>query len=243
MPRNVCARRAEVRPPIGLAGAVLLTLGLGVSGAGFGQQADPDPVGIWDLKFGDQSQASTGRIPTSLLKVERVDGELEAQLTSIRDRFLPVDDLRVEGAAMSFAFGAYEYVLEFDGDLMTGSVVSPRGTEQVNGRRQAETLMYNRPEEFRTSRDGVIGHRVDLAPPEDEPDPAAWVLSRVQAPEDLALIVFLRNYRTAVRFVNAADFEEELRAHAGQRVDITAIWEGEELRLESIEAAAPENED
>ncbi len=228
-------------PKIRVSGALLLALSLGVSGAGCSREPAPDPVGVWNLKFGDQSQASTGRIPTSLLQVEEVDGELEAQLTSIRDRFLPVDEFVVEGTAMSFAFGAYEYDLEFDGDLITGTVVSPRGTEQVNGRRQVETMMYNRPEEFRTSRDGVIGHRVDLAPPDDEADPAGWVLSRVQAPKDLALIVFLRNYKTAVPFVNAEDFEEQLRAHAGQHVDITAVWEGEELRLESIGPAEGED--
>ncbi len=221
---------------------MLLALGFLIPVSGCSTEAAPDPVGVWNLKFGDQSQASTGRIPTSLLKVEEVDGALVAELTSIRDRFLPVDDFLVEGNTVSFAFGAYAYDLVIDGDLMAGSVVSPRGTEQVNGRRQVETLMYNRPEEFRTSRDGVIGHRVDLAPPDDEPDPAAWVLSRVQSPRDLAFIVFLRNYRTAVPFVNAADFEEQLRAHAGQRVDITAVWEGEELRLERIAPAAPESD-
>ncbi len=224
-----------------ISGALALGLSVGILVSGCSREAEPDPVGLWNLKFG-ASQASTGRIPTSLLRVEEVDGEIEAQLTSIRDRFLPVDDLRVEGATMSFAYGAYEYDLEIDGDLMTGTVVSPRGTEPVSGRRQVETMMYNRPEEFRTSRGGVIGHRVELAPPDDEPDPTAWVLSRVQAPRDLAFIVFLRNHTTAVAFVNAEDFEEELRAHAGQRVEITAVWVGEELRLETIEAAETETE-
>ena len=230
-------------PIFKIANVLVLALSLGVGVFACSGEVTSGPVGVWNLKFGNQSQASTGRIPTSLLRVEEVDGELEAQLTSIRDRFLPVDDFYVEGSTVSFAFGAYEYDLEFDGDLMTGTVVSPRGTESVNGRRQVETLMYNHPEEFRTVRDGVIGHRVDLAPPESEPDPAAWVLSRVQTPEDLALIVFLSNYRTAVPFVNAANFEEELRAHAGQQVDITGVWEGEEIRLESIKASATETED
>ncbi len=239
MPWSLCPRPLSAYSKIRISGALVFALNLGIVVSGCSQEAEPDPVGVWNLKSGD-SQASTGRIPTSLLQVEEVDGEIEAQLTSIRDRFLPVDDFLVEGATMSFAFGAYEYDLEIDGDLVTGTVVSPRGTEPVSGRRQVETLMYNRPEEFRTSRGGVIGHRVELAPPDDEPDPAAWVLSRVQAPKDLALIVFLRNHTTAVAFINAEDFEEELRTHAGQQVEITAVWEGEELRLESIEVAETE---
>ena len=172
-----------------------------------------------------------------LLRLEEIDGEFEGELTSIRDTFLPVDGLRVAGGEMSFGFGAYEYTLELDGDRVTGTVVSPLGTQEVSGSRQDGTLMYDRPEEFRTQREGVIGHRIELAPPEEEQDPAAWVLGRVQSPEDLALIVFLSNHKVAVSFVNAEDFEMQLRAHAGQRVKITAVWEADKLRLESIEAA------
>ncbi len=222
-----------------LAVATGLTLGLGI--AACIQAAEPDPVGLWNLKFGEQSQRATGRIRTVLLRLEEVGGEIDGQLTSVRDTFLPIDGLRVDGAAISFGFGAYDYDLELDGDRVSGTVVSPLGTQQVSGFRQGETLMYNRPEEFRTSRQGVIGHRVELVPPEDEPDPAAWVLGRVQAPEDLALIVALRNHKAVIGFVNAGDFEEELRAHAGQQVEITAVWVGEELRLEHIESAHGEH--
>ena len=216
-----------------------LTLGLGI--AGCVQAAEPDPVGLWNLKFGEQSQRATGRIRTVLLRLEEVGGEIDGHLTSVRDTFLPIDGLRVDGAAISFGFGAYDYDLELDGDRVSGTVVSPLGTQQVSGFRQGETLMYNRPEEFRTSRQGVIGHRVERVPPEGEPDPAAWVLGRVQAPEDLALIVALRNHKAVIGFVNAGDFEEELKAHAGQQVEITAVWVGEELRLEHIEPAHEEH--
>ena len=218
--------------------AMGLVLGLG---AGCAPVAEQDPIGIWNLKFGEQSQRATGRIRTVLLRMDELGGELEAQLTSVRDTFLPVDRLRVEGAVVSFGFGAYEYDLELDGDLVSGTVVSPLGTQEIIGFRQGGTLMYNVPEEFRTSRQGVIGHRVELASPEDEPDPAAWVLGRVLVPEDLALIVFLRNHTTVISFVNAGDFETELRAYAGQRVEITAVWVGEQLRLERIVAAHGEH--
>lgn len=217
--------------------AIGLTLGLAVACAPATEQ---DPVGVWNLKFGEQSQRATGRIRTVLLRMDELDGALEAQLTTVRDTFLPVDALRVRGASVSFGFGAYEYDLELDGDRVSGTVASPLGTQQVSGFRQGGTLMYNVPEEFRTSRQGVIGHRVDHVPPEDEPDPAAWVLDRVQAPEDLAFIVALQNHKSVIGFVNARDFEDQLRAHAGQQVEITAVWVGEELRLERI--AAPQGE-
>lgn len=210
-------------------------------GAGCSPVVEQDPIGIWNLKFGEQSQRATGRIRTVLLRMDELGGELEARLTSVRDTFLPVDRLRVEGAAVSFGFGAYEYELELDGDLVNGTVVSPLGTQEITGFRQGGTLMYNVPEEFKTSRQGVIGHRVELAPPEDELDPAAWVLGRIHAPDDLALIVQLRDHTTVVSFVNAEDFDEELRAHAGQQVEITAVWVGEQLRLERIAASHGEH--
>ncbi len=219
-----------------LALAIGFALAIG-TGVGCAPVVEQDPVGIWNLKFGEQSQRATGRIRTVLLRLEESDGSLNGELTTVRDTFLPVDGLRLDGADISFGFGAYDYDLELDGDLLSGTVVSPLGTQEVNGFRQGGSLMYNRPEEFRTSRQGLIGHRVELAPSEDEPDPAAWVLRRVQAAGDLALIVQLRNHTTVIGFVNAGDFEEELRAHAGQQVEVTAVWVGEQLRLERIAAA------
>ncbi len=221
-----------------LAGGFVLAMGIG---AGCAPVAQQDPVGIWNLKFGEQSQRATGRIRTVLLRLEESDGALDGQLTTVRDTFLPVDGLRRDGAGISFGFGAYEYDLEIDGDQLSGTVVSPLGSQKVNGFRQGEGLLYNRPEEFRTSRQGLIGHRVELAPPENEADAAAWVLSRVQAAEDLALIVPLRNHTAVIGFVNAEDFEEELRAHAGRQVEVTAVWVGEQLRLERIAAAHAEH--
>lgn len=98
------------------------------------------------------------------------------------------------------------------------------------------TLLYvgDQPDEYHFTHSGVVGHRTDLQPPDDYPDPAGWVTERVDSPQDLALIVG-RRHKLAVEFTNPEAFEAELLAYAGQRVAISGIWVGERIRIERIE--------
>ena len=220
-----------------LALSLALSLGTGLSGCS--EAPVQDPTGLWHLKSADKTQRATGGIRTVLLRVDEVGEELRGQITSVRDTFLDFDGLRFDDGVMGFRFGAHEYTLELDGDQVAGTAVSPLGSQEISGTRQRDTLLYvgDRPPELTITRTGIIGHRIDLVPPEEEQDPTAWVLGRVRSPDELALIVFRRTHRVVVGFTNADEFQQQLRAHAGQQVRIAGVWIGDEIRLESIEAA------
>ncbi len=220
-------------------GASVALAGLGaaalLAGACSGS-ASVDPTGMWNLKSGDLTNRATGGVRTVLLRVQEVDGELEAEITSISGAFLPTQSFDYDDGVMSVKSGAYEYTLDIDGDDIEGTVVSPLGRQQIVGFRQYDTLLYvgDQPEEYQFTRTGIIGHRTELQPPEDASDPADWVTSRIESANDLALIVG-RRHKLAVEFTNAEEFEAELRAHAGQRVAISGVWVGERIRIEAVD--------
>ncbi len=201
--------------------------------------AQSDPVGVWNVRSRDMTDRATGGVRVVLLRVQRTDGRLGADITSIRNTFLPVDEFRYENGTMRVVFGSYEYTLRVEGDELTGTLVSPLGRQEVEGVRQRRNLTYvgDQAEEFRTTRPGVIGHRTLLEPPASEADPARWVRSRIESVEDLALIVG-RRAKVAIPFTNAEQFAEELLRHAGQPVTIVGVWVGEGLQIERIEAGA-----
>ena len=226
------SRRARLTSCLALlaAGACLLPRGVG---------AQSDPVGVWNVRSRDMTDRATGGVRAVLLRVQEAGGQLDAEITSVRNTFTPVDELRVDGATMRVVYGSYEYTLRVDGDALTGTLVSPLGTQEVEGLRQRETLMYvgDEPEEFRTTRPGVLGHATLLDPPREEPDPAAWVKSRIGSVDDLALIVG-RRAKVAIPFTNAAEFSDELLLYAGKPVTVVGVWVGGALRIESIEPTA-----
>lgn len=198
------------------------------------------PVGVWNLRSQDQTDRATGGVRVVLLRVEERGGTLAAEMTSIRNTFMPVDELRYEGGTLRVVFGSYTYTLRAVGDRITGTVVSPLGTQGIEGARQHRGLMYvgDESEPFRTTRPGVIGHRTLLEPPATEVDPGAWVRSRIGSVDDLALVVG-RRAKVAVSFTNARAFEDELLEAAGRPVSIVGTWVGERLEIESIELGTP----
>jgi len=217
--------------------AVLLAVGAGVLPPEVGAQ--PGPVGVWNIRSRDMTDRATGGVRAVLLRVQDLGGRLDAEITSVINTFTPVDEFRHDGATMLVVYGSYEYTLRIDGDALTGTLVSPLGTQEVEGLRQHETLMYvgDEPAEFRTARPGVLGHVTLLDPPRDEPDPAGWVRSRIGTVDDVALIVG-RRAKVAIPFTNAGDFADELLLHAGRPVTVVGVWVGGALRIESIEPEA-----
>jgi hypothetical protein len=183
---------------------------------------------------------ATGGVRVVLLRVDRADRGYDAEITSIRNTFTPVDEFTYDRGTMHVLFGAYEYTLRVDGEDLTGTVTSPLGTQQAEGFRQHRTLMYvgDEPAEFHTVRSGWLGDRNGQLPPEGEPDRAGWMRSRIGSVEDLALLAGNR-VRVPVLFTNARDFESRLLALAGTRVTLRATWVGERLRLESVEPVTP----
>lgn len=193
---------------------------------------DADPVGIWNLKTSLLADKPTKGVRASLLKVEEESGRLSAQITSIRNTFLDVQEFRVTGDQMFVRFGAYAYDLQIEGDQISGTVTSPAGTQQVEGLRQSSMLFVGEtPEPFSSTRVGTIGHRTSFAPPPDEPDPVEWLRSRIRSPSDFALIV---RDGVAVTFTNPEAFADQLLGYAGKRVDFTGTWVGDKLRIEGI---------
>jgi hypothetical protein len=204
-------------------------------------QAQSDPVvGVWNVRSRDMTDRATGGVRVVLLHVQRRGGELAAEITSIRNTFMPVQEFSYRDGRMHVVYGSYEYTLDVDGDALTGTLTSPLGTQEVEGVRQSETLTYvgDVPAEFHTTRPGVLGHRTLLEPPAEERDPGAWVRSRIDSVDDLALIVG-RRAKVAVPFTNADQFSEELLSLAGRPVTVVGVWVGEGLRIESIEPDAP----
>jgi len=219
-------------------GAVLILPWVGAALISHGAAAQSNVTGMWNLETRNLAQRATGGVRHVLLRIEDNGGRLEAEMTSPRSTFLPVQEFRYENGTMFVAFGAYEYMLEVDGEELSGTMVSPIDTLAVNGHRQEGTMFVgDEPEVFVSTRTAVLGHRVSLAPPDDEPDPVAWVRSRVNSVDDIALIV--RGH--AVSFTNADEYEDELMAYAGRRVAVTGMWIGERINIEAI-SLAPEND-
>lgn len=225
-------RRARLTSSLALlaAGACLLPPGVG---------AQSSAVGVWNIRSRDMTDRATGGVRAVLLRVQDLGGRLDAEITSVQNTFTPVDELRADGNTMRVVYGSYEYTLRIEGDALTGTLVSPLGTQDVEGLRQHETLMYvgDEPEEFRTTRPGVLGHATLLDPPREEADPSGWVRSRIASVDDLALIVG-RRAKVAIPFTNAAAFADELLLNAGKPVTVVGVWVGGALRIESIEPEA-----
>jgi hypothetical protein len=222
---------------LGLRGAfpaALFALGLAT-----GLQAQ-SPVGVWNIQSNDMTDRATGGVRIVLLRVEQQGRDLAAEITSIRNTFMPVDEIRYDDGTMHVTYGSYAYTLHVDGDRLTGTVTSPLGTQEVEGQKQHRTLMYVGDEgiEFRTERTGILGLATDTSGPMNEdPNPKAWVTSRMSSVDDLALLN--GRARVPVRFANARDYEAQLRELAGSRVTVVGTWVGEKILIESIEAAAP----
>jgi hypothetical protein len=203
-------------------------------------EAQSSPVGVWNIQSNDMTDRATGGVRVVLLRVEQQGRDLAAEITSIRNTFMPVDEIRYDDGTMHVSYGSYEYTLRVDGDRLTGTMTSPLGTQEVEGQRQHRTLMYVGDEgiEFRTRRTGVLGLAADNSgPATDDPNPKAWVTSRMTSVDDLALLN--GRARVPVRFANAQDFEAQLRDLAGSRVTVVGTWVGEKILIESIEVAAP----
>jgi hypothetical protein len=217
---------------------VLAALVAATAFGGSGLAAQESPVGVWNIRSNDLTARATGGVRVVLLRVEQAGRDYDAEMTSIRNTFAPVDEFEYDDGEMQVTFGSYVYTLEIDGDRVTGKLESPLGTQEIEGQRQSRTLMYVGDEgiDFRTTRTGVLGLATEAGPPTDAPDPHAWVTSRARTLDDLALLN--GRARVPVRFTNAQEFERQLRELAGARVTIVGVWEGERIRIESIERAA-----
>lgn len=215
--------------------ASLVAAGMLLAGQTHALEAQTSPVGVWNLRSRLMTDRATGGVRVVLLRVEDSDGELQGEITSIRNTFVPVEAIRYERGELHVTYGSYEYTLHPSGDDIEGTVVSPLGTQEIEGFRQRKTLLYvgDEPEPFRTTRPGVIGVRGLGAPPADASDPNAWARSHIDSVGDLVLIAGGR-VKIPVPFANASEFGDDLLTLAGKPVTVVGTWEGTTIRIESI---------
>ncbi len=226
---------------LGRVNALVAALTALCAAGGLGAQSrHAEPVGVWNIQSNDMTPRATGGVRVVRLRVEEADRQLKAEITSIRNTFMPVDEVRYDDGTLHVSYGSYAYTLRVDGDRMTGTLTSPLGTQDVEGQRQHRTLMYVGDEgiEFRTQRTGILGVATDPSgPANDDPNAKAWVTSRMRSVEDLALLN--GRARVPVQFANAREHEARLRELAGARVTVVGTWVGDKILIESVEPAAP----
>jgi hypothetical protein len=195
--------------------------------------AAQEPVGVWNL------QVKVGNIGagvrTVLLKVDRVDGKLSAQVSGLRNDMRPADSIQLDKDTLVVEYGAYTYRLTVDGDRIRGTVTNPAGSQQVEGARQSSMSFFgDEKAEFKKEWVGVLGPRATQIPP-DEGDPVGWTRSRVSAATDLVL--WLR--RTPVDFTNTTKFADVLMQYAGRSVAIAGTWRTDRIEIEAVKPGPP----
>ena len=197
--------------------------------------AQSSAVGVWNIRSRDMTDRATGGIRSVLLRIEGAENEFTGEMTAVSNRFLPVEQLSIEGRLIRVVFGSYEYSLETEGEEIIGTVESPFGVQQVSGFRQYRGVMYvgDVSEEFETTRPGFLGLSSGAEPPTGV-DPASWIRRQISSVDDLALIVGNRA-RVPVAFTNAREFQDELLANLGRDVSMLAVWVGDRLQIRSID--------
>lgn len=225
------------RPGLFVLAALLLApdLGEAQAGASVDDSVEGNRIaGTWNLEMESLAQRPTRGVRNVLIRVTDERGELRAEITSLRNEFVPVSQFTYDPDAgtMHVRYGAYDYVLTLDGDSVAGSMTSPAGSQQVAGARQPDgdnRFTGVEAEPFEATRPGVIGHIESGPPPDGVEDPGEWVRQRITAPEDWALLV--RQGALAIGFTNAEEFEAVLTEHAGTTVTLRGVWVGERVEI------------
>ena len=195
---------------------------------------------------------ATGGVRVVLLRVEEENRELKAEITSIRNTFMPVDEFRWDDGTMHVSFGSYAYTLRVDGEHLTGTVASPLGTQQIEGERQHRTLMYVGDEgiAFRTQRTGVLGVATDglgtvtgsVRPPAPDLDHSC-VLPALRLPRLLRSGVILAGLLLVVTFLTAPDLTAQNLQDVEKRVEeLTDQLDAATQRFEDVRARVEETE-
>ena len=113
----------SVGPRVVLPGAAALLGLLFLAGPA---EAQANVAGIWNLQTRNVAMRATGGVRNILMRVEESGSELRAQmLTPLRNQFLDVAELELDGNSLVLHFGSYVYDLEVQGDRVTGTVLSP----------------------------------------------------------------------------------------------------------------------
>jgi hypothetical protein len=191
--------------------------------------AQQDPVGVWNLRIRVGNIGEGYR--TVLVRVERRGDTLVAQASGVTPELKDVEDFSYTADTLRFATGAYEYELVVKGDVVSGTVTSPSGRQEVTGTRQSGLgFGGDVPEVLRKTWSGVIGHRTEGPPPADAADAVAWLKQRVKSADD----VVLWQRRVAVGFVNAENYQQQLIDLAGKPVVVDGAWRTDRIEIAGV---------
>lgn len=169
------------------------------------------PVGNWNVKV-KVGHVGEG-IRTVILKISKAeDGEYNIKMSKMSGKLDDIDELEIKSENELFmVMGSYEYTLKFEGDKVTGTVVSPAGKQNVTGARQKSVrLLGDEVDPLRRSWRGTIERR----------DGKLMMVSR-------------RGFDTF--FTNVEEFEGDLKKFEGKTVRVTGWWIKTKIKIQEIE--------
>ena len=169
---------------------------------------DQDPTGNWKMTI-QVGHVGEG-LRTVILEVTEEDDEYSGRLTSMQNRMTDADEVTYDGETLTVWYGSYEYKLKIEGDTASGTVTSPRGSQDVTATRQ-ETQLF--------------------AGDEPEPYQKTW-RGTIEKKEDGYAVVTRRN---TFYFVNAEEFADQLASFADQSATVTGLWRIDKIEILSVE--------
>ena len=187
---------------------LIITLWLSASPASGAEKLD----GNWNIKI------KVGHVGEGLrmvvLQIKEANGKFDVRMSKLNGKLDDVDEVAYKNGLLTIAQGAYEYTLKFEGNAVTGKVVSPAGNQDITGVRQESVRLMG--------DEGLPLHR-------------EW-LGKIDKRDGLFLLV-TRNYDLS--FNNAADFQKDLEAVVGKEVNLVGWWVKTKIKIEKFEARVP----
>lgn len=187
---------------------LIITLWLSASPASGAEKLD----GNWNIKI------KVGHVGEGLrmvvLQIKEANGKFDVRMSKLNGKLDDVDEVAYKNGLLTIAQGAYEYTLKFEGNAVTGKVVSPAGNQDITGVRQESVRLMG--------DEGLPLHR-------------EW-LGKIDKRDGLFLLV-TRNYDLS--FNNAADFQKDLEAAVGKEVNLVGWWVKTKIKIEKFEARVP----
>ena len=178
-------------------------------------KAEESPVGNWNIKV-RVGHVGEG-IRVVVLQVKESSDGVTAMMSKLNGRMDDVDELTYgkENGNLIILFGSYEYNLEFEGDRLRGTVISPAGEQTVTGTRQISLRLHG---------DAV------------EPLRRSWT-GTIQNLDGTLILKTRRGFDTY--FVNADEFMDQLNGFEGKSIRVTGWWIKTKIKIQKLEVPPP----
>lgn len=149
-----------------------------------------------------------------VLQIKEANGKFDVRMSKLNGKLDDVDEVAYKSGMLTVVQGAYEYTLKFEGNAVTGKVVSPAGYQDITGVRQESVRLMG--------DEGLPLHR-------------EW-LGKIDK-RDGQFVLVTRNYDLS--FNNAADFQNDLEAVVGKEVNLVGWWVKTKIKIDKFEAIVP----